>query len=348
MFFGRRRGDRRFLERDSYSLGTGILFSCASSMAASRQIGSGTIESLIRMSAPRNLSGYLKRSIWTRINERRDRGFLRQWYLLHGFRDKSCLLNPEPDKLDKLIPPNDRSWMDPFAWRHGDDYYIFCEEWVFGDPHAHISVLHLDERGQMKTEVKPVIREPYHLAYPFLFEFDGLLYLVPDGRASGKIDVYRCETFPHQWVKAKTLMNGVEAVDSTLVEHNQKWWLFTSLQRHFYKLWHALFAFHADSPLAEHWTPHPRNPVVCGFDRARPAGRIFVLGEKLYRPSQNNVKRYGDTLNINEIVRLDAEDFQERVVNRVVPNPGVGRVASHHLDWNGGMLVMDAQRLLPA
>src|SRR5437867_2943684 len=113
-------------------------------MSGKYRIEFGRVKSFMKMATPRILPSYLKRWYSKRIDERRDRDFVRQWYLLYGLREKGALLNPEPDKLSKLLPPNDRSWMDPFIWRQGDAYFVFCEEWAFGDPHAHISVLHLD------------------------------------------------------------------------------------------------------------------------------------------------------------------------------------------------------------
>jgi hypothetical protein len=60
------------------------------------------------------------------------------------------------------------------------------------------------------------------------------------------------------------------------------------------------------------------------------------------------VRHYGDALSIYEITRLDPAGFKERIHHQVKADRSGGRVANHHLDWNGGMLVMDAQRLLPS
>ncbi len=100
-------------------------------------------------------------------------------------------------------------------------------------------------------------------------------------------------------------------------------------------------------PLADHWTPHPANPVVRGLTRARPAGRVFELGGKLFRPSQDCLIRYGHSLNINEILRLDPKHYAERLIAEVRPDWEVGIRANHHVDWRDGLVVMDAQRLLP-
>ena len=63
----------------------------------------------------------------------------------------------------------------------------------------------------------PVIEEPYHLSYPFLFEFEGELYMIPEKARATRVDLYRCVAFPYQWELVKTLIEGFALADSTLV-----------------------------------------------------------------------------------------------------------------------------------
>ena len=143
-------------------------------------------------------------------------------------------------------------------------------------------------------------------------------------------------------------MRDVEYVDATLFEQGARWWLFVTFKRGLFRLNRDLFIFWADTPLSDKWNPLPGNPVVRGLKSARPAGRVFELGGKLFRPSQNCLIRYGYSLNINEILRLDASHYEERLATEVTPDWEKGIRAIHHIDWRDGMLVMDAQRLLPA
>jgi hypothetical protein len=71
------------------------------------------------------------------------------------------------------------------------------------------------------------------------------------------------------------------------------------------------------------------------------------MGGKLYRPCQDCLVRYGHSLRINEILHLDTRHYEERLVTRVAPDWAPGIRANHHLDWRNGLMVMDAQRLLP-
>ncbi|HUJ72232.1 MAG TPA: hypothetical protein VLZ30_08300 [Verrucomicrobiae bacterium] len=268
-----------------------------------------------------------------------------QWYLRTGFVEQSRLLDPRPAELDKLEPPSGCSWMDPFVWKQGADYFIFMEERPFDRPHAHISVLQLDKDGRRKSDPRVVLARDYHLAYPFLFAFEGELYMMPDSNANRTVDVYRCESFPDRWAKSHTLFRETRAADATLHHHQGQWWIFLTIQRGRYRLNHDLFVLHTDSPLGGVWREHRRRPVLQSFERARPAGRLFELDGRLYRPSQDCLRGYGHSLNINEITRLDGERYAERLVHRVRPDWETGTIGNHHVDWNEGLMVMDVLRL---
>jgi hypothetical protein len=297
---------------------------------------------------PRLLLEFIQRKRYARIAAREERGMVRQWFLLCGQVSKDWLLHPQPAELRKLLPPNDRTWADPFLWRHGEDWFIFCEEWIFGNPHGHIAVMQLSRDGRAVSPSRPVLMKEHHLSYPFLFEHEGSLHMVPEGGGGRAIDLYECAEFPFRWRKKATLVRGIEYVDATLFEHQARWWLLVTIKRGVFALNRDLFAFWASSPLADQWTPHPANPVVRGLRRARPAGPVFELGGKLFRPSQDCLVRYGHSLNIKEILRLDPKHYVERLVTEVRPDWEEGIRAYHHIDWRGGLVVMDAQRLLPA
>ena len=272
----------------------------------------------------------------------------RQWFLLCGQASKEWLLNPQPARLRRILPPKDRVWADPFLWKDGDDWFIFCEEWILSQPHGHIAVLQLSPDGQRVSASQPVLVKDHHLSYPFMFEHEGVLHMIPEGGAGRAVEVYECQEFPARWRKKATLLRDLQYADATLFEHEAKWWLFVTIKRGVFGLNRDLFLFWADTPLTDKWMAHPRNPVVRGLKRARPAGRVFELRGKLFRPSQDCLVRYGHSLNINEILRLDTKHYEERLVTEVRPDWGQGIRANHHIDWRDGWVVMDAQRLLPA
>ena len=295
----------------------------------------------------RLVAEFIRRRRFERIQMREEEGRLRQWFLLCGLADQQSLLNPQPSRLHKLFPPNDRAWADPFLWKQGDDYFIFCEEWIYGSPHAHIAVMRVSAEGVPLSPTRPALQLDCHLSYPFLFEYEGVLYMLPEAGQGRSMDVYQCEEFPGRWSKRATLMKDVQYVDATLFEDHGRWWMFVAFKRGLLSFNRDLFVFWADTPLSRNWRAHPANPVLRELASARPAGRLFKLDGKLYRPSQNCLVRYGYSLKVNEITVLDAQRFQERLVTEIEPDWEQGIRANHHIDWRAGLLVMDAQRLLP-
>lgn len=296
----------------------------------------------------RLLPQLLQRRRYQKVQQQEERGLVRQWFLLCGRAQPASRLNPQPATLQKLLPPKDRIWADPFLWQRGDGIFLFCEEWIYNRPHGHISVMQLAKDGSVASAAVPIIEADFHLSYPFLFEFEGTLYMVPEACSSGSLDVYGCEEFPHRWRKRANLMSNVRYGDATLIEHRGRWWLFLTLKRGLFAVSRDLFVFSADSPLTDQWTAHPDNPVVRDFSSARPAGPLFELGGRLFRPSQNSLIRYGHSLRINEITRLDGKHYEEKMVTEVRPDWEEGIRAVHHIDWRNDLLVMDTQRLLPA
>jgi len=285
---------------------------------------------------------------WVERKARKDseRNITFQWFLLAGFCDRQAFSKPQPDRLNPIYPPRDRFWADPFVWRREGRYFVFYEEYPYATRRGHISAMEMDEDAHPLGEGSPVIQEPYHLSYPFLFEFESELYMVPEKKEKRRVDIYRCTRFPDQWEVVRTIFSGVKMVDCTLFEHEGRWWLFGSVKRNGLRYDETLFAYYADTPLSQHWTSHKLNPLIRDFGKARPGGRILRAADgRLFRPSQDCLRRYGDGLNVSEITRLTPEEFDEHPVWHQ-SGEAAGWHAMHHLDWHEGLMVMDAQRVL--
>ena len=163
-------------------------------------------------------------------------------------------------RFKKCIPPKDRFWADPFVVYRNDKYYIFIEESSIRREKGHISLIVMDLNGNYEGPVK-ILERPYHISYPFIFEWDSTLFMIPETTAARRVDAFRCDSFPDQWSYHSTLLDDVNAADTTLVEWEGRWWLFTAMAVE--GMWNVeeLFAFHADTPLGP-WLPHSANPIV--------------------------------------------------------------------------------------
>jgi hypothetical protein len=261
-----------------------------------------------------------------------------QWIVLLSTSANSD--KPNWRDFKPLLPPPDRDWADPFIWKHGDRHYIFIEEKLFSEPYGHISCLVVDERMNILSNTM-ILSRPYHLSYPYLFEFGGQLYMIPETMENNAVELYRCTQFPNEWKFEKTLIPNVRAVDSTLIEHQGRWWLFANVESEG-STWDTLNLYHADNPISDQWKPHPLNPIVRDINSARPAGNIFWRGEDLIRPSQDCSVRYGYATNFNRIIKLTTSDFSE-MHEHVFNPPSIGKTLGTHT-WNEaeGMTAIDA------
>ncbi len=129
----------------------------------------------------------------------------------------------------KIVPPKDRDWADPFIICKDDVYYVFFEELPYEEKKGHISVFEMDQSGNYRAPTT-VLEQSYHLSYPFVFEWRGHYYMIPESASNRTIDVYQCTQFPTEWRHHKTLMTNVTATDGTLLHYADKWWLFAAVQ----------------------------------------------------------------------------------------------------------------------
>ena len=266
--------------------------------------------------------------------------YFMQWFLLYDIREG---ISTSFWRFKHITPPKDRFWADPFIVARDNKYYVFIEEFPYATQKGHISLIVMNKDGSFEPPVR-VLEAPYHLSYPFVFEFESNLYLIPESSANRTVELYKCTAFPLKWEFQRNLMNNCEVVDTTLFQWQGRWWMFLNqIQTEGASSWDELFLHYSDSPFSDNWTPHQRNPVVSDARSARPAGRLFVRDGRLYRPSQNCSGRYGYGFNICEITKLTETEYEEKIVSRVEPKWDKNVVSTHTINYEDGLTIIDGQ-----
>jgi hypothetical protein len=290
--------------------------------------GTATLLRYIGKQAMRSL-----RERWYRYAKIRDR-----WHVVYSatkWRDAE-LWHGTP------IPnPPGRFLADPFILDTGPAVYCFVEEYSYRTGKGSISAFEI--RDDRSRYAGVAIDEPYHLSFPFLFRFDGALYMCPETAAAGEIRVYRCRSLPLEWELAAVPMKAVSAADSMLFEANGRWWMLTNLDSsRIGDRCAELHLFHSDSPLSADWTAHPMNPLIVDSGRARNGGLILDRG-RIFRVAQvhGGADRYGVGAQVFEIIRIDEKNYEERLVCALTPDfaPGVNGV--HHMHADGRFTAWD-------
>lgn len=239
-------------------------------------------------------------------------------------------------------------WADPFPIRKNGKSYIFFEEYPFKSRKGIVSYLELPETlngsaERIRVTGHPIIETPYHLSYPFLFEFRDEVYMIPETSENRTIELWECDAFPEGWRKKKNLFEGISAADTTLLHWQDRWWMFTNIDRSNSDDHTAeLHVFYADDPIDGAWQPHPGNPVVSDARRARMAGGFIVTEDgRLVRCCQALGIYYGKAVVLCEVAELTETAYRETPFERIEPNwqPGVRR--THHFASRDGLTVVD-------
>ncbi len=217
---------------------------------------------------------------------------------------------------------------DPFAVFRDGAWYLFFELFQKGSDIAVIGA----SRSTNLRDWEPlgiVLRQPHHLSYPFVFEHDGQVYMMPESKSVRRVDLYRAVEFPYRWEFEKTILRG-RLMDCSMVKHRERYWIFAGWRSYGLKLYHAQ---HPLGPWRRHWLPCLR-----GYSRSssRPGGRPVLQNNKLIRFSQDCTDYYGQQLRAWNVTRMNRLWYAEKPLYRepVLAGSGQGWNARcmHHID----------------
>jgi hypothetical protein len=189
-----------------------------------------------------------------------------------------------------------------------------------------------------------VLEESHHLSYPFVFEADDGIYMIPESAATRSVDLYKAYDFPRGWRHEATLLQGVSAADATLFRHDGLWWMFAAVGEDGSSRNDQLHIYWAQDVRGP-WQPHVGNPVKIDVSSVRPAGRLFRRGVALLRPTQDCSRVYGGGVTLCEVTELSRESFAEVEVERLLPDWLPANVAFHTLSSSGRLEMIDGRIL---
>jgi hypothetical protein len=270
-----------------------------------------------------------------------DRVTREQWSVAFRFRSGGGDANDDFSTFHQIVPPRDRLWADPFVVPDGNRAWIFVEEMTFAEKRGFISVIEAHRDGRWSVP-QPVLRRPWHLSYPCLFRWNGEHFMLPEAAESGMVQLFRAVEFPFRWAPDIVLLDGIKAVDSTIFEHEGRWWMFLSTPS-YGRVFEDLSIYHAESPRGP-WVPHRLNPVLSNTIGGRGAGSVFRRDGRLFRPAQNGSRRYGFAIEIREIVELTTERLTEIPAGEVRPDWAPGLIGTHTLNVTDEVTVIDGAR----
>jgi hypothetical protein len=252
---------------------------------------------------------------------------IKKLYREHFFYEKWYIIYKTNKKKHRIKSSKDHWYADPFPFCYNNQNNIFFEDYDLKTNKGLISFITLNDNN-IPSETSIALEEPFHLSYPFIFEYKNDVYMIPESKESNSIRLYKALHYPDKWILSKILISGIDAVDTTLLFYNNKCWIFTNIATHGAEASEELSVFYADDLMGE-WTPHPLNPVISDIRYARPAGAIFFEKGVLIRPSQNCLYTYGYAINLNHIEVLSETAYKESPIRTIFPSE-LGRYKGTH------------------
>jgi hypothetical protein len=190
-------------------------------------------------------------------------------------------------------------------------------------------------------KIRTVLDAPTHLSYPFVWREHAANYIIPEHSAAKNVSAFKFGIDGRMECKV-TLFDHVDLIDTTFIEWNGKVWAFAVVDGIAKNS--ELHIFYSDK-ITGPWTAHALNPVITDVSNARPAGTMFCLEGKLYRPAQDCSVHYGCAIVVNEVQVLSETDFYELPVSRVEPSAnGPYNYGLHTLSQVGDWTLIDSAK----
>ena len=172
-------------------------------------------------------------------------------------------------------------------------------------------------------------------SYPFIFEQDGEIWMIPESGEARSINLYRAEKFPDKWKYEGCLIDDIDGYDATFLLHGGRFWLFVCEKTWNSTGWDELSLF-SSTDLIRGWQPHPKNPILIDASVSRSGGAIFRRGDQIIRPAQDCSHYYGGGISLCRVDALGTDEFSQTIIGSINCVDGC-----HTYNNNAGLEVID-------
>jgi hypothetical protein len=234
--------------------------------------------------------------------------------------------------------PETRFYADPFLWESKGRVFCFFEDYSYTSKRGCISCGEVTPECDL-IDVRPVLEPNYHLSYPFIFEDNGDIFLIPESADNGTVDLYRAISFPHHWEHVQTLLDA-PGIDTTIVRRDGLYWMFTSLSEPRGAALQLVLL--SSATLTGTYQFHHDTPITADSRYARGAGRIVDCDGALIRPSQDCSGAYGRAIHFRKIVDLTPMVYREEPL--LTLDRPEGFVGVHQYDRAASIEVIDGRK----
>ena len=228
----------------------------------------------------------------------------------------------------------DRWFADPFVLDVDDNnIYLLVEEFILSNKKAHISKLTIERKSYKLIKSEPILILDTHLSYPAIIRKNKNIYVYPESGQSGKLILYKYDLQSNSLIEDRMIMNQ-DVGDATYTCLFGEDLIFCTLPPK-YNENELHICRKSDDGLF-----HDSEVIRFNDFSARMAGDFFKIGDKIYRPSQDCNKSYGNGTVIQEVSYNNGKwHFKE--VNRYSSPINSYPVGIHTLNHYKGVVVVD-------
>jgi hypothetical protein len=207
-------------------------------------------------------------------------------------------------------------YADPILYKLDNKIYMFYEAYNKKKKLGEIGVATVINNSILDQKI--IINEPFHMSYPFVFNFKNKIYMIPETSSIKKLLLYESVNFPYEWKISKTLMDDIELSDATILKHQDNIYIFVSKLLSTSPYSDELLLFSVDNDF--NLIPHKNNPIITDNEFSRPGGRILEYNSKLIRVSQDcSNGGYGKAIKFNEVIEISNIAYLEKNISTILP-----------------------------
>ena len=244
------------------------------------------------------------------------------------------------------LPVDSRThfYADPFLINSGNGMIdILFEDFSIEDNYGNISLMTLD-KDLKETDRKILLDTKSHLSFPFVYSENNRTFVFPESSRKGNLSCYEFDPIKQSLTFVKVIAD-LPLYDSAILKMDGKYWLFGTLYEN--RTDYKLHIFYSDNLLGP-YVAVPGNPVKSGLDGNRAAGNFIEVDGRIYRPTQNCSNKYGESITINCITRLDEAGFTEEPYMNITINDKNRRQENiqtiHTLNFYNDLIVVDGMK----
>lgn len=215
---------------------------------------------------------------------------------------------------DKKTPfiavPNPKGmWAaDPFIIEKNNKVYIFGELFSLFKWRGELGYCVYENGKFSKWSI--IFADEFHYSYPYIFEKDNEIFMMPETGSVNEIAIYKAVDFPSKWEKQFVILSGEKMVDSIFISDDVvlSYKMFGNFKNHLVLLKNENNEW---KKIAD---------IVDDQEIKRPAGKIFSYGEGFVRPAQDGRNLYGGAIKFFDCSNITDDINSEKEIANLQPN----------------------------